>query len=109
MLEEFKGFYEGEIIQKNFTQSNREYFLIGMMKVNFLKRLESSVYSFQITLERTIEKIKKLEDKIRQFQQHQIEFIKSEDLEVESFEDEDLQAAFEVGKDLIPNPVYIPH
>ncbi|MEA5536907.1 helicase-related protein [Crocosphaera sp. XPORK-15E] len=100
VLEEFKPLYEGEVIQKNFTQSNRENYLIGMMKVNFLKRLESSVYSFRITLERTIEKIKQLEDKIKKFDQYQTELVKSEDLEIDSFEDEDLQAAFEVGKDL---------
>jgi len=51
-----------------FTQEDREKFLIGMMKVNFLKRLESSVKSFEITMERTIEKIEKLEHKIRQFE-----------------------------------------
>ena len=40
-----------------FSQADREKFLIGMMKVNFLKRLESSVKSFEITMERTIAKI----------------------------------------------------
>ena len=34
---------------RNFSQETRERFLIGMMKVNFLKRLESSVKSFAIT------------------------------------------------------------
>ncbi|MGD1716539.1 helicase-related protein [Dapis sp. BLCC M172] len=65
VLEEYQNLYEGEVIQKNFTQSNRENYLIGMMKVNFIKRLESSVYSFRITLERTIEKIEYLEAKIK--------------------------------------------
>lgn len=40
-----------------FTQERREHYLIGMMKVNFLKRLESSIHSFQVTLDRTIRKI----------------------------------------------------
>jgi hypothetical protein len=80
VLEEFKDEYEGQIIQKNFTQSNRENYLIGMMKVNFLKRLESSIYSFCITLERTIEKIKRLEDKIQQFRVYDLAKITSEDL-----------------------------
>jgi hypothetical protein len=99
VLEEFKYLYQGEIIQKNFTQENRENYLIGMMKVNFLKRLESSVHSFQITLERTIEKIKSLEQKIQFYlnlKNHQ--FVDSNELEIESFEDEELQDAFEVGK-----------
>ena len=38
------------------------------MKVNFLKRLESSVNSFEITMERTIAKIEALERKIRNYQ-----------------------------------------
>ena len=41
-----------------FDQKTREHFLIGMMRVNFLKRLESSIESFEISLERTIDKIK---------------------------------------------------
>jgi hypothetical protein len=39
----------------NFKQTDRENFLIGMMKVNFLKRLESSIESFEISLDRTIQ------------------------------------------------------
>jgi len=50
-----------------FSQADRERFLIGMMKVNFLKRLESSVKSFEITMGRTIGKIEALETKIRNF------------------------------------------
>ena len=42
----------------------REFNLIGMMKVNFLKRLESSVYSFRETLKRTLEKIAGIETAI---------------------------------------------
>ncbi len=45
----------------------REFNLIGMMKVNFLKRLESSVYAFTSTLERTIENIKERESEIQNF------------------------------------------
>lgn len=53
----------------NFKQTDRENFLIGMMKVNFLKRLESSIESFEISLERTIQKIEALEQKIEGFLQ----------------------------------------
>ncbi|MBM4167537.1 MAG: NgoFVII family restriction endonuclease [Ignavibacteria bacterium] len=50
-----------------FTQSDREHFLIGMMKVNYLKRLESSIESFEISLDRTIRKIEHLESRIAGF------------------------------------------
>ena len=54
-----------------FTQAGRERILISMMKVNFLKRLESSVDSFRLTLERTIAKIDRLEERFHAFEQHQ--------------------------------------
>lgn len=50
-----------------FQQADRENFLIGMMKVNFLKRLESSIESFEISLDRTIRKIETLEARITGF------------------------------------------
>lgn len=51
-----------------FKQSDRENYLIGMMKINYLKRLESSIESFEISLDRTIQKIEILENKITEFQ-----------------------------------------
>jgi hypothetical protein len=54
----------------NFNQEGRERILIAMMKVNFLKRLESSVDSFRLTLERTLGKINSLEQRIAAFEQH---------------------------------------
>jgi hypothetical protein len=50
-----------------FTQRDRENFLIGMMKINYLKRLESSIESFEISMDRTIRKIENLEEKINAF------------------------------------------
>ena len=50
-----------------FKQKDRENFLIGMMKINYLKRLESSIESFEISMDRTIQKIEKLETKIKAF------------------------------------------
>jgi len=52
---------------QNFTQADREKFLIAMMKVNFLKRLESSVSSFALTMRRTVEKMERLERKINDY------------------------------------------
>ncbi len=66
---ETKAAYERKILG-GFTQEGREKILISMMKVNFLKRLESSVDSFRLTLERTIAKIDTLEKRITEFEQH---------------------------------------
>lgn len=39
------------------TQKERENYLIYMMKMNFFKRLESSIHSFNISMQNTIDKI----------------------------------------------------
>ena len=84
-----------------FSQADRETFLIGMMKVNFLKRLESSVRSFEITMGRTIAKIEALEEKINGYLKASQKPL-SEDVELDldlgdSEEDEDLDEAVLVG------------
>ncbi len=99
VLPQFKVQYEARNIL-NFSQENREKFLIGMMKVNFLKRLESSVHSFAITMERTVSKIEDLEKRLRQFQKHRQ--AEADDVQPDFFaepeeEDEDLAEAFQVG------------
>ena len=50
------------------AQQNREYYLVGMMRTNFLKRLESSAHSLTLTLERTIGKIDDLLGKFRHYE-----------------------------------------
>ena len=67
--EDVRKKYEAEGTQQvlSFTQKEREHFLIGMMKVNYLKRLESSIESFEISIDRTIKKIDDLKEKINDF------------------------------------------
>ncbi len=69
--EEAKQRLAREKRERHFNQKDRENFLIGMMKVNFLKRLESSAHSLTQTLERTISKIDDLLDKIEHYEQKQ--------------------------------------
>jgi len=99
VLPKYQAKYEQEIV-KNFRQSDRENFLIGMMKVNFLKRLESSIYSFAITLERTLEKIEELKNRIERFKQFKAENpeLDFDTLSIDTAGDEELQDALEVGK-----------
>ena len=104
VLDQHKAQYEvGNV--RNFSQSLRENFLIGMMKVNFLKRLESSVFSFAITMERTVAKIEQLEERLKTYQAQKVLavvevqqdfFLTREDDD----EDDDLKSAFEVGTKL---------
>ena len=54
----------------HFNQIDRERFLIGMMRINFLKRLESSAYSLSKTFERTIGKIDAMLEKIDKYERN---------------------------------------
>ena len=99
VLDEFKPEYENKGASP-FSQVDRENFLIGMMKVNFLKRLESSVKSFEITMDRTITRIENLETKIRNFQATPKQNPESNELELELDDpghDEELDEAMLVG------------
>lgn len=91
--------YEDKILG-GFTQKGRERILISMMKVNFLKRLESSVDSFGLTLKRTIDKIDELKARIASFERHvdenpQLDY---ESLTPADFEDPDFDSEdFTIG------------
>jgi SNF2 family DNA or RNA helicase len=102
VLPEHRERYNKKLIA-NFTQAKREDYLIGMMKVNFLKRLESSVHSFSITMSRTVEKIRNLGARIERFQQHQAENpdLDLGALELADIEDEELRDALAVGKGVV--------
>ena len=98
VADEFKSLYVHEAV-KNFSQEKREDFLIGMMKVNFLKRLESSISSFALSMQRTVEKIEGLESKLKRFQANQVAdvIIDLDDLHLVDDEDAETEDAWEVG------------
>lgn len=101
VLPQYQHFYDkGRSV---FSQGDREHFLIGMMKVNFLKRLESSVSAFAITMDNTIQKIEELQKKIKQFQafRDQKAEIEATPITVEELDDEELRDAMQVGQKLV--------
>lgn len=109
---EFKAMYEEKSKTAGvgvFTQATREHFLIGMMKVNFLKRLESSVKSFEITMDRTITKISALSEKIINFKVAKLKNpeIDFSELNVDDLDDEELTDALRVGKKLTFNLAHL--
>ena len=59
--------------QYNFNQQDSERILVGMMRTNFLKRLESSAHSLTLTLERTISKIDSILDRIDRYKTDDIQ------------------------------------
>lgn len=81
-----------------FDQANRERYLIAMMKVGFLKRLESSVNSFGLTMQRMVDRIDTRLTALDEFDR--LGDGATADIGAladEAEGDEDLAAAFEVG------------
>ena len=76
-----------------FDQRDRERSLVGMMRVNLLKRLESSVHSFTLTMGRIIEKMEGLDGCIEAWREKRV----AEEVEIVPDEDEE-DEDFEVGK-----------
>ena len=53
----------------HFDQRDRECFLIGMMRVNLLKRLESSAHAFALTMSRILKKMDDLDSRIGEWRE----------------------------------------
>jgi len=91
-----------------FKQVDREESLIHLMRVNLLKRMESSIHSFQLTSEKLLEQVDSILKQIEHFHEHISprlngeltgEFIAPPIEEIHDFELEDPELApFMVGK-----------
>ena len=76
-----------------FDQRDRERFLIGMMRVNLLKRLESSVHAFTLTMRRILDKMDHLDQMIEEWRERG----GSEEIDARPDEDEE-DEEFAIGK-----------
>ena len=56
-LEKYAELYEDNKVNIGFTQANREQGIRRLTAINLMKRMESSVYSFNLTLKRILELI----------------------------------------------------
>jgi hypothetical protein len=91
-----RSFYEDKYDMKThtgsiFKQVDREQSLIYLMRVNLLKRLESSIHSFKLTVEKIIHLI---DTNLKQIEEHNIGTIENEinitDIDIDDTELEDL-------------------
>ena len=74
----------------SFKQADRERSLSNLIRANLFKRLESSVYSFGLTLDRMVKGIEDILANIEAHQSGQVEMPSITD-----FDDEDLESAFD--------------
>lgn len=75
--------------QSVFRQIDREQSLIHLMRVNLLKRMESSINSFALTLEKLLGEVERLLEKLESHSSSEIEELGIEDVETENPEFED--------------------
>ena len=100
-IEKYAELYGDNKVNIGFTQANREQGLRRLMAINLLKRLESSVYSFNLTLTR----IKKLiEETIRKIDDYdgrssfQNDFYDVSNMDDFDYEDQNGDELFSFGK-----------
>lgn len=97
----YSELYDDKVNDKGtLKQKNRENNLKILMRVNFLKRLESSVDSFRITLNNFATNISNILEKIEDFEVGKEILIEDENIiELENMEDETwLDEEFSIGK-----------
>lgn len=92
--EEYSRKYDMEVGggKGKFKQLDREASLIHLMRVNLLKRMESSIYSFGLTVEKLLAQVDDLLDKIHNHTTQEIEEVCVEEAELDSPELADLVA-----------------
>ncbi|NCD05997.1 MAG: ATP-dependent helicase [Spirochaetia bacterium] len=66
-IEKYAELYEDNKVNIGFTQANREQGIRRLMAINLMKRMESSVYSFNLTLSRIISLIQNTIDIINTY------------------------------------------
>ncbi|NLJ17673.1 helicase-related protein [Globicatella sulfidifaciens] len=72
-----------------FKQTDREFAVAALMKVNLFKRLESSIHSFNLTLRKLV---KRIEHTLELLSLHNLVMFQEDFDEVEDFDDEQLEA-----------------
>ena len=86
-VEEYGRRYDMELAGgRSFRQLDREESLIHLMRVNLLKRMESSIHSFAQTVEKLLAKVEDLIERIEMHDVSEVEELSIEDIDVESDE-----------------------
>ena len=96
-VEKYEARYGRDMGNTFFRQSDRERGIVALMRINLMKRLESSVHSFRLTLERMTRFIDKTLEEIQDFDPRKV--IDIQGLGEEDFDMDDLNTElFSVGK-----------
>ena len=89
-MEKYAELYEDNKVNIGFTQANREQGIRRLTAINLMKRMESSVFSFNLTLKRIKELIESTINTIDRFDKHTSVNLDLTDIsQVDEFDDED--------------------
>jgi SNF2 family DNA or RNA helicase len=89
--EEYSRKYDQQVKEGSvFKQVDRENSLIYLMRINMLKRMESSINSFALTVAKILNQANELIKRIEEHKESEIEEVSIEDIETDSPEFEDL-------------------
>ena len=83
-LEEYSRKYDMQVTGGSvFKQIDREESLIHLMRVNLLKRMESSINSFALTVERLLHAVRDIIERIESHDESDVEELSIEEIEIE--------------------------
>ncbi len=89
-MDKYAELYEDNKVNVGFTQANREQGIRRLTAINLMKRMESSVYSFNLTLKRIKDLIESTIEIIDRFNKQSAHEIELTDISnVDDFDDED--------------------
>ncbi len=102
-MEKYMDLYDSKRVKGGLTQSGREEGIRRLMAINLMKRMESSVYAFRLTLERINEYIDKTIQTINEFETNSnsrsMEFRDIMDFNESEFDSDDINDdVFAIGK-----------
>jgi len=100
-MDRYATLYEDNKVNVNFTQANREEGIRRLTAINLMKRMESSVFSFNLTLQRIKGLIENTIDTIDTFDESEIVKLDLTDLtNIDEYDDDDLnnEDLFSIGK-----------
>jgi SNF2 family DNA or RNA helicase len=97
-LEKYAELFGDEKVNVGFTQANREQGIRRLTAINLMKRMESSVFSFNLTLKRIETLIQNTIDSIDAYDKHSSNKLDLTDIDFSEYDEEEETDLFSIGK-----------
>jgi len=97
-LEKYAELFGDEKVNVGFTQANREQGIRRLTAINLMKRMESSIFSFNMTLKRIESLIQSTIGSIDAYDKHSSAKLDLTDIDFSEYDDEEESDFFSIGK-----------